>query len=471
MAFREPMGFSPSATVRRASPKKKTAAKARRRAAVVGGVGRASPASNKEKRSMAKRKKARTAAQKRATAKMIAANKRRARSNPSKKAPKKIGVKTSPTGRRSVKVKSGTKISKRLTKPAQNLRNKARAAVRTGVKRTYKQYKNKKYGVVIRENPANRGKAILGAAAGFGLGIVSADILDRYVATRGKDGADAITDPASAKIEINKKPDGYRIFAQAAGTGVAAVGAYMLRKKSMVGAYLLGGVAAAFAAKALGMVVKGHMMPALLPAKDSESDFVKRLGYGDLSGPRGYMGAPRPFQGKPSHIGPQATGSVGAYGCTRVPVNPSKYMTPEAGRGMNCTPWPFQVGSQGGDCIDKVGRGPTWTAPRPFAPKKPTMPMPQAPTPPPEREVPSNGYTPPRGFQPVMPGPMPFAPVMPGGVIPTMPQQPDRPNRPGGVSPAGRFSPVSKRRDFTSTGMRQVQPFEPVDASGYAQVK
>lgn len=458
MAFREPMGFAPTAVRRRGSPKKKTAGKPRRRAAVVGGVSRTSPASTKENRSMAKRKKARTPAQKAATKRMLAANKR-ARSNPTKstkakaKPKKKIGVKRSATGRRSVKVKTGTKPG-RLTRPAQKLRKTAQARTRTGVRRTYKQYKNKKYGVVIRENPANRGKAIMAAAGGFAVGIVGADILDRYIATRAPEGTDTALSMQGAKEAINAKPDGMRIFAQAAGTGVSAVGAYMLRKKSMVGTYLLGGVAAAFAAKALGMVVKGHLMPALMPAKGSDSDWVKRMAYGDLAGPRGYMGAPRPFQGKPARIGPQATGSVGSYGCTRVPVNASEYMTPEPGRG-GCSPWPFQVGSQGSDCIDKVGRTPSGQVPRPApSPRTPgpgTIPGPRTPRTPDiprdPRDPGGEEFVPGRRFEVKTPPPMRFMPAPSAPGVMPFPGGTPRPPAPGG----SRFSPVSRLRQLTDT--------------------
>jgi hypothetical protein len=399
---------------------------------------------------MAKRKKPRTAAQKAATRKMIAANRAKRRGNPTRKPKraKKATVKTTKTGRRQVVKKKGqsyTQTARKFVNTANKRINKSPKA-----KTITRRYKSGKYGVLFRENPAMRGKAIMAAAGGFAVGIVGADVLDRYIATRAPDNGNgsALTGQA-AKDAINAKPDGMRIFAQAAGTGVAAVGAYALRKKSMVGTYLLGGLAAAFAAKALGMVVKGHLMPALLPAKDSESDFVKRLAYGDLKGPRGYMGAPRPFQGKPAPIGPRATGSVGAYGCTRVPVNASAYMTSEPGKGPNCTPWPFQMRTEAGECIDKVGRQPSGTQ----VPRPAPSPMPKAPPvrrrePAPRQPLPITEMTPrqPLPIVELTPQPRPFVPVMPS--VPGLAER--QPGRGGRLvrQPAGRgprVSPVGPR--------------------------
>lgn len=375
---------------------------------------------------MAKRKKRRTAAQRAATAKMIAANKRRRRSNPAKrKAPKKVGVKTSKSGRvRSVKMKSGQTASKRLTAGARKLRAKAHARTRTGVTRTYKYYKKpRKYGVIIRENPANRTKSIVAAAGGFALGIVAADVLDRYIATRKTDTAE-VSYGTTSKARVAEKADGVRIFAQAAGTGVSAVGAYMLRKKSVVGTYLLGGMAAAFAAKGLGMVLKDHIMPALFKSVDGKTDSTsigRRLGY--VNAPRSaMMGAPRPFQGKPAHVGPSA-GSVGGYGCTRVPVNPSAFAKPGESR-ENCKPYPFAKApsASGGGGMMQVE--PVWD------PGLPGVVQPQ-PTPVPPPRVPgdvpaqpqSPGFAPGRGFapkpsMPFQPGGAGLMPAAPAGVVP-----------------------------------------------------
>lgn len=390
---------------------------------------------------MAKRKKRRTAAQRAATAKMIAANKHRRRANPARKrkAPKKIGVKTSKTGRKSVKVRAGTKMS-RLTKPALRLRESVKPVrrKRKGVTRRYTQYKSGKKGLLIRENPTNQTKAIVSAAGGFALGIVAADVLDRYVATRKTDQV-GVTYGTESKGRVNGKSDSTRIFAQAAGTGVSAVGAYLLRKKSVVGTYLLGGMATAFAAKGLGLILRDHIMPALF--KDATGESIgRRLGYVD--GPRrAMMGAPRPFRGEPTHVGPQAAGSVGGYGCTRAPINPSAYAQPGQSRASckpfvpdGVTPPPPRVMPTPPRVMPSPGNMmPVESSWEPGLPGNIDQTMPEA-TPVPVKP----GFTPGRGFAPQVR--MPFEPKMPGVQIPG--------GRPSGV-PAGvvpsRFStaPVS----------------------------
>lgn len=453
MAFREPMGFAPTAVRRvggqtRKSKKATKSGTRRRRAAVVGGVRRTKKASSagpakknpsKERSSMAKRKKARTAAQKAATRKMIAANRSR-RANPARKRKaskrKPIGVrKSTKTGATSVVRKGAAKMTpqaRQYTRRVGSQLSKARGKKRTTIYRTRPSGKVTK---IIRENPANRTKAIVSATGGFALGIVAADVLDRYIATRKTEkGGPHYGEEAKAKIQA--KADSTRIFAQAAGTGVTAIGAYMLREKSVVGTYLLGGMAAGFAAKAFGMVIKDHLMPALLKSDDDKS-YGKRLGY--VSGPRGYrgyMGFPRPFRGEPTVIGPRATGNVGSYGCTRVPVNPAAYFK---GGNESCKPWPFEK-APGQECIEKVGRAPHG--------KAPSVTVPSVPGPNGNGRDAENGSN----GGGTRPAPIPVRPSPPGRmpvVTPTQPvppvrmtPQPLRPNvrlRPVGPSPIDRL--------------------------------
>lgn len=392
---------------------------------------------------MAKRrtKRRRTAAQKAATRKMIAANKRRksTKRNPTSRkrkasTRKPVGIrKSKKTGSTSVVRRGTSKMTPRAetyTKRVSGQLGKARGKKRTTIYRTRPSGKVTK---IIRENPANRTKAIVSAVAGFSAGYIAADMLDRYIATRGENG-NAITDQAGVKAAITKKASGTRIFAQAAGTGVSAVGAYMLRKKSVVGTYLLGGVAAAFATKAFAMVVKDHLMPALLKPKTDSGDFVKRMGYyGSVSGPRGYMGAPRPFRGKPTVIGPQA-GSVGSYGCTRTPVSPSAYY--DQGGRENCKPWPFtQSASQ--DCIDAVSQAPSGgTPPMTRQPPPTATPSPDLPRPgnvPPPQRQPGDGREIPPSVEPERR--VYATPQMPP-MRPTAPATPRTPGRAPGSMPS-----------------------------------
>jgi len=405
---------------------------------------------------MAKRKKARTAAQKAATRKMIAANKRRrgTKKNPTRrKATKKapIGVrKSQKTGATSVVQRGRAK----MTPAARNYRErvKSQLAGARGKKRTtiYRTRPSGKVTKIIRENPANRTKAIVSATGGFALGLVAADVLDRYIATR-KTGD--MAEPAygqAAKAKINAKADGTRIFAQAAATGVSAVGAYMLRKKSTIGTYLLGGMAAGFAAKGFGLIVKDFIMPKVLPSEDGTS-IGKRLGYVD--GPRGYMGAPRPFQGKPTVVGPQATGSVGSYGCTRVPVNPSAYFKSTGGNRESCKPWPFRT-SEADRAIEDVGRAPHGKMPSVSVPKPP-MPV-QIPTPPSgdRRREPNAEFEMPQ-VTPVPQGPPPVV---------RMPEQPNMRFRPV------RDTVASRMRVQTPSVKQSVMPVRRITpAGGYAK--
>ena len=413
---------------------------------------------------MAKRKKARTAAQKAATRKMIAANRSRKtkanpakkRKTPAKKAP--IGVRKYQSGATGVVRRGGRKLSPAASTHKRRVESALKGA--RGKKRTtiYRTRPSGKVTKIIRENPTNRTKAIVSATGGFAVGIIAADVLDRYIATRKQQGMDGTAYGAEAKTKIRAKADGTRIFAQAAGTGVSAVGAYMLREKSVVGTYLLGGMAAGFAAKAFGMIIKDHLMPALLKSDEADS-YGKRLGY--LEGPRrrGYMGSPRPFQGKPAVIGPQATGSVGSYGCTRVPVNPSHYT--KGGR-ESCKPWPFQH-SAAQDCIDKVGRAPHGKMPVVTVPT-PTVPGPGD----------SNGRDPGDGgdFQPpisVQPNAQPPIRVQPAPVPRTPPvrmtPQPLRPNvrlRPIGPSPVDRLRAGQQQRQPVMRPQRPVYDVTPV---------
>lgn len=324
---------------------------------------------SKEK-TMAKRR--RSPAQIAATKRMLAANAAR-KSNPTKKSKKRrrtaakpVDVQHLKTGATQVRVKPRRPMSVRA---AQFVRSVKRTMPRgKGRSTVYRVSPKGKRSVIIRENPANQTKAIVSAAVGFGTGLLAADLLDRFVATRKGDAAAAPTG-AAALAKIQAPADGTRVFAQAAATGVAAIGAYALRKKSTVATYALGGMATAFAAKGLMMVITDMIMPKILPAKGKDGT-QGRLAYGSLSGPRGYL---RPFQGKPTIIGPQATGSVGGYGCTRTPVDPGRY---SGGRGQ-CRP--FEQSPEK-DCIETVNFRPPSV--RPVTPSIPSFPnvTPQFPT-------------------------------------------------------------------------------------------
>jgi len=379
MAFVEPSGIVTSSTRKAVGKsKKKRRAGTTRRRVVTGGVGRTSPVKktkSKEKKTMAKSRRKRSPAQIAATERMLAANKakRGTRKSPAKRkttkrrrtarARKPADIQALKTGASQVRVTPGRKLTPR----AKTYVSRVKKQVGRRRTTTYRVSAKGKAGMLVRENPANRTKAIISAAVGFGTGLLAADILDRFVATRKGDAAAAYTGGA-ALAKIKAPADGTRVFAQAAATGVAAIGAYALRKKSTVATYALGGMATAFAAKGLMMVITDMIMPKLLPAKGKDGT-AGRLAYGDLAGPRGYM---PPFRGKSTLVGPQAAGSVGAYGCTRVPVDPSRY----SGGREHCKPWPFEQG-ESRDCIETVNlRPPMQRTPTPRPQPVPSIPRP-----------------------------------------------------------------------------------------------
>jgi len=383
MAFVEPAGFAHGVRAvarnkkakKKSSPKKRSVGAVRMRAAVVGGVSRTSPASGKETRKMAKKRrrssKKRTPAQIAATKRMIAAN-RKANSTKAKTGRKRAGTKItkSDSGNRTVKVTTSKKRRRPMPKETARFVRTVGKRLQKAKKKTvrYSMSSKGKARMIIRENPANQTKAIVSAAGGFILGLAGADVLDRYVATR-KGDSGAVKYGQDATAAIVKKADGIRIFAQAAAAGGLSVGAFLLRKKSVVGTYLLAGMATGFAAKGITLIIKDYLMPKLLEPKEGETKLANRLQYG-LAGPRGYL---RPFLGKPMMIGPQAAGSVGKYGCTRVPVDPSNYVS--SGR-ESCQPWPFDVvGGGGSDCMDSVNARPPITQ-QPQPPVSPREPVP-----------------------------------------------------------------------------------------------
>ncbi|MFA5053210.1 MAG: hypothetical protein WC565_04090 [Parcubacteria group bacterium] len=404
MAFIEPAGFSPFNRVKasrkkakKSSPKKRSVGATRMRRAVVGGVSRTSPvpASLKETKKMAKKRrrssKKRTPAQIAATKRMIAAN-RKANPTKAKTGRKRAGTKItkSDSGNRTVKVTMAKKRRRPMPKQTAAFVRTVGKRLQKAKKKTvrYSMSSKGKARMIIRENPANQTKAIVSAAGGFILGLAGADVLDRYVATR-KGDSTAVKTNDDATLAIHKKADGIRIFAQAAAAGGLSVGAFLLRKKSVIGTYLLAGMATGFAAKGITLIIKDYLMPKLLEPKAGETKLANRLQYG-VAGPRGYM---RPFLGKPMMIGPQAAGSVGKYGCTRVPVDPSNYVSD--GR-ESCRPWPFDiVGGGGSDCMDTVNARPPITRQPQMPPvsREPGQPIQRSPRDPDGKFLPSDAST------------------------------------------------------------------------------
>jgi hypothetical protein len=117
------------------------------------------------------------------------------------------------------------------------------------------------------------------AAAGVGLGLGVADFLDRYVATRKpKDGRNPWYG-ANAAAAYNRRPDAWRLGAQAAGGLGAMALAYATRGRGVI-PWLLGGTAIGFGANLTQMLFNYWLMPLIFRVKKetpSEPNLGNRL--------------------------------------------------------------------------------------------------------------------------------------------------------------------------------------------------
>lgn len=122
------------------------------------------------------------------------------------------------------------------------------------------------------------------AAAGVGVGLVFADFLDRWIATRRP--ADSATPAATgqnpwfganAAAAQRRKPDALRLGGQAAGA-VGAMGlGYVLRGRPFF-PWLFGGVALGFGSNLVKMLLDYWLMPAIFQVKDpNEASFANRM--------------------------------------------------------------------------------------------------------------------------------------------------------------------------------------------------
>jgi hypothetical protein len=115
------------------------------------------------------------------------------------------------------------------------------------------------------------------AGLGVGLGLVVADGTDRFIATRKPTNGKNPYYGANAAAAQNRRPDAWRLGAQAAG-GVAGVAlAYAVRGKSIL-PFLVGGTAVGFFANLTKMLANWYAMPMILPVKaGSEATFANRM--------------------------------------------------------------------------------------------------------------------------------------------------------------------------------------------------
>lgn len=121
------------------------------------------------------------------------------------------------------------------------------------------------------------------AAAGVAVGLLVADFVDRYVATRKP--ADSTPTAGTAQnawygrdaaAAQRMRPDAWRLATQAGGAVVALGLAYWTRGQRII-PWLLGGTAIGFGANLLKMLADWWLMPALFKAEPTEVKFGNRM--------------------------------------------------------------------------------------------------------------------------------------------------------------------------------------------------
>lgn len=113
------------------------------------------------------------------------------------------------------------------------------------------------------------------AAGGVALGLIVADFVDRYVATRkpkdaGESKAFGPWYGRDAAAAYRQKPDAMRLGVQALGAGGSMFLAYKLRNKSWA-PWLFGGLAIGFGANLVKMLADWYLMPMVLKVEEKNS--------------------------------------------------------------------------------------------------------------------------------------------------------------------------------------------------------
>lgn len=123
------------------------------------------------------------------------------------------------------------------------------------------------------------------AAGGVGLGLVVAELVDRYIATRTP--ADSKSGGPDAKgnnpwfgrdaaAAMQRRPDALRLGVQAVGALAGIGGAYALRGRS-IAPWLIGGTAVGFGANLFKQLIMWWVAPRILKAKENEAVLGNRL--------------------------------------------------------------------------------------------------------------------------------------------------------------------------------------------------
>jgi hypothetical protein len=175
--------------------------------------------------------------------------------------------------------------------------------------------------VYSKKNPIWETKHLAAAGGGLIVGIVGADLLDRFLATMAPEGStEALTD-VKAIAAIRSKTNAVRMASSAGGAVVGFGGAYLLRNKSPMASYALGGFGLGFGVKFLTQLVTDVLMPIVFKVEDRTADktanrlYPDKQGYADVS--------TTPSTTKTST--PTTTAGVGAPRVYRLPA-PSRAM-------------------------------------------------------------------------------------------------------------------------------------------------
>jgi hypothetical protein len=136
------------------------------------------------------------------------------------------------------------------------------------------------FGGLMHENQAFTISALRAwstAAAGVGVGLAVARFLDRWVATRKPANGQHPWYGANAAAAINRRPDAWRLGAQAAG-GLVGMGlAYATRGRGII-PWLLGGIAIGFGSNITLNLIEWWLMPLLFKVKSpNEASLANRM--------------------------------------------------------------------------------------------------------------------------------------------------------------------------------------------------
>ena len=143
--------------------------------------------------------------------------------------------------------------------------------------------------VYSQKNPVWETKHLAAGAGGLVLGIISADLLDRFIATMAVDKGGAALNDRKAIAAIQSKVNAARMATSAGGAVVGFGSAYLLRKKSPIASYALGGFGLGFGVKFLTQLVTDVLMPVIFKVEDRTKDtyanrmYPDKQGYSDIS--------------------------------------------------------------------------------------------------------------------------------------------------------------------------------------------